>query len=682
MPVLTRPQGIPAPEQLAGVSTFGEAAQASFQEAWATGPTGSLDIANALSESEEGRQTPIYLGGGQTTTVQSIAPRGLSPKLSQADAQQRVKDAGLEGKIPLDKYPNGIRQETLNSLIQLNTDAQKRQTINSEYNGWTPQLAGMLAGSIVDPSNVALSFIPVVGEARYASLLSKAGTNIFARAGVRAGVGAVEGLTGAALAEPTIYLGQQRWRNDYDAYDSMLNIAGGAVFGGLLHAGAGLPRDINGLPKYNTMSEAGIPLPDNLTPDQAIFQRLNENPDKLFSDYAALKDSEGGTVLNTDVARELSQEYLADRTRSADVHEGASATVKALYADKLSKPTPEGYDNTVMFTAGGTGAGKTTGINALGDVLGKPEIIYDTNMNTLSSAVKKVEQALDAGRKVKIAYVYRDPVDALVNGAIPRAQRQAKEFGTGRTVPLAEHAKTHAGVREVMEALQAKYLGDDRVEIMAIDNSRGRGKQQVVPLESLPRVDKYTLVGNLRSALDEQRTKGLAEDLYRGFAAEGRAESGSAQELGRTDRGEPAQADSFAAVRPFIHDLDQTTQAAALRHGISQALDGRPIDVTPAMLADPNIASDPDAFNEAVTRAMRNSSEVSTANEAASQHAQGKIDETPTNPDLPAQKERLAEDESRLKEVGGESPEFEEDDFKLTTDAVKAATLCMMRTGG
>src|SRR3546814_4228496 len=85
---------------------------------------------------------------------------------------------------------------------------------------------------------------------------------------------------------------------------------------------------------------------------------------------------------------------------------------------------------------------KTTAVNAAGDAFGKPEITYDTNMNTLSSAVDKVEQALAAGRDVRIAYVYRDPVEALTGGAIPRAERQAVKFGSGRTVPLAEHAKT------------------------------------------------------------------------------------------------------------------------------------------------------------------------------------------------------------------------------------------------
>src|SRR3546814_932662 len=96
-------------------------------------------------------------------------------------------------------------------------------------------------------------------------------------------------------------------------------------------------------------------------------------------------------------------------------------------------------------------------------------------MNTLSSAVDKVEQALAAGRDVRIAYVYRDPVEALTGGAIPRAERQAVQFGPGRTVPLAEHAKTHIGVRPVMAAPAARYADYPRLDLYAIGNRHRQG---------------------------------------------------------------------------------------------------------------------------------------------------------------------------------------------------------------
>lgn|GEM_PF-1315052 len=284
---------------------------------------------------------------------------------------------------------------------------------------------------------------------------------------------------------------------------------------------------------------------------QTLRRRLVDEPDALIDAYAQLEDSAGGTVLNTDVARELSPEYLADRTRSADVHEAASDFVKTLYERKLAAPTPEGFERKVMFTAGGTGAGKTTAVAAVSEALGRPEIVYDTNMNTLRSAEQKVQQALDAGRDVTIAYVYRDPVEALTGGAIPRAQRQAERFGTGRTVPLEEHARTHEGVRGVMDALAKRYADDSRVTIIPIDNSRGKGRQAILrSLADVPRQEQNQLRERLRAALEEARAAGLPEDLYRGFASQGRDARAVVPANGAADGGSPAQGDRGQVAAP------------------------------------------------------------------------------------------------------------------------------------
>jgi hypothetical protein len=77
--------------------------------------------------------------------------------------------------------------------------------------------------------------------------------------------------------------------------------------------------------------------------DRAIESRMVERVadlERAMSDYAALPDSMGGKLLNTDVVRELSPDYLADRTRAAAVHEPASWFTKQMYEQRLADLEP------------------------------------------------------------------------------------------------------------------------------------------------------------------------------------------------------------------------------------------------------------------------------------------------------------------------------------------------------
>ena len=259
--------------------------------------------------------------------------------------------------------------------------------------------------------------------------------------------------------------------------------------------------------------------------DQEYFNRIQNDYPQLVQEYAAHPESKGGRIINTDVAREMSPHYREDRTRSADIHEGASHFMKTVYADRLSQPTPKGMDNTVVFSAGGTGAGKTTALDILEKVdpaLAKAEMIYDTNMNKFSSADKKIQQALDAKRKVRIVYTYRDPSDALEHGALSRAHRMEKEKGSGRTVPIGEHLKTHMGSRQVIEQLQKKYAKNPRVNIQIVDNSLGKGNAKASQLDKLPKLEENEVKRRLYETLERVRSHGIggteriSDAIYRG----------------------------------------------------------------------------------------------------------------------------------------------------------------------
>jgi hypothetical protein len=279
-----------------------------------------------------------------------------------------------------------------------------------------------------------------------------------------------------------------------------------------------------------------------------LAAQLEADPAAARAAYEAIDDpatkltSEGGRVLNTDLARELSPEYRADRSRSSEVHEPASAFIKRLYAEKLAEEPMPGRDKEVLFTAGGTGAGKSTGLELIEHE--NAGIVYDANMNTASSAFDKIDQALRAGWKVRFIYTFRDPIEALVKGALPRAERM------GRTVPIEAHVDTHVGARQVIAELAERYAGNKEVKIAIADNSRGKGKAVLTTLEKVPAVPKEGLYEKAKAAI-------LA--AYEREAISERTLAGSLgrQFLGAADRRQPQPAGDGGLAPPSASLLDR-----------------------------------------------------------------------------------------------------------------------------
>ena len=91
-----------------------------------------------------------------------------------------------------------------------------------------------LATSFADPVNIAASFVPVVGQAKFAGMVAKSGKNI-----ARMKKGFVEGLVGNTAVEPIVYGVHRSQQSDYDQYDAFINIAAGCLIGTGFHAGFG-----------------------------------------------------------------------------------------------------------------------------------------------------------------------------------------------------------------------------------------------------------------------------------------------------------------------------------------------------------------------------------------------------------------------------------------------------------
>lgn len=191
---------------------------------------------------------------------------GVEKKLSQEDAEQQIKAQ----KLPLSVPDEGYTQKALNIVMERkkNELMRKAQIEDSTgfYNG-TVQFSANVAAQMLDPVNIALSFMPVMAPAKYAALLAGA-NNPWSKAAIRAGIGAIEGGAGALAVEPAIYQAKQREQADYDMTDSLWNVALGTIIGGGLHAGTGALADWKAKKKNTIEPQGAIPrMADSATPE-------------------------------------------------------------------------------------------------------------------------------------------------------------------------------------------------------------------------------------------------------------------------------------------------------------------------------------------------------------------------------------------------------------------------------
>lgn len=269
----------------------------------------------------------------------------------------------------------------------------------------------------------------------------------------------------------------------------------------------------------------------NLSPEgDAIQKRFGQYLEENYDEARRIYKEKFGKVLNTDQARELSIDYAPDgvneitdankkarAAHAADVHEPSSSFIKQMFEDDINELLAKGYAPEVLFTAGGTGAGKSTAIENISEIKAlqdHADIVYDTNLNGYNSAVKKIDKILSVGGDVVITYVHRDVIDSFINGSLPRAMRM------GRTVPVVEHIKTHTDVAPTILKLIEHYKGNpDEVHFRVIDNSLGRNNAKEKNLDFIDeiRYNKDEVKKQLLLALDEQYATGKRTNYKEGI---------------------------------------------------------------------------------------------------------------------------------------------------------------------
>lgn len=292
-PVLDRRTLLDIPAQ------SGEVFGAAFDSAFSTNPTTSLVRSEELAQETDGRA--VVMGPESYLAPNAARLDPESPMVEAQSARDRVSGLGLDIKIP----EQGIRQGALDILIERHREQAARQQIIARSNGGSmgTQIAAGLAASLLDPLNIASAFVPVVGEARYAALLGRAGTPL-ARAGVRAGVGATEGAVGAAILEPLPLLAASQDQTEYGLSDSLANIALGGVLGGGLHSIGGAASDA--LRRRMATETPAADVAPNIADRQSVAAPTAQSI--RAADFERLFEQDPEAALRSSLARSLEED--------------------------------------------------------------------------------------------------------------------------------------------------------------------------------------------------------------------------------------------------------------------------------------------------------------------------------------------------------------------------------------
>jgi len=205
------------------------------------------------------------------------------------------------------------KQSTVDILVSRKKSEIERQSIIQRGpQGFLPataKLATSLVTSIADPINLAMMFIPIVGEARFASMVARTGLT-----GARFRKGAMEGLVGIAAVEPLVYTAATREQSDYDLVDSLIAVTFGGVLGGGLHVGVGKLKDFNTHRKFKkkikeARKKAGIT--DGEDPGFSLYREYYPENSRIMKELAET---------NPDVRRTLLAKALSDLGEDIDVN--------------------------------------------------------------------------------------------------------------------------------------------------------------------------------------------------------------------------------------------------------------------------------------------------------------------------------------------------------------------------
>tara|TARA_R100000781_G_C4070194_1_gene124205 strand:+ start:51 stop:1304 length:1254 start_codon:yes stop_codon:yes gene_type:complete len=255
-------------------------------------------------------------------------------RVDRKELNKEYSDLGLY--FDEDEY-----QSVVDIMVSEKKEERRRQSIISRgpEGSWNPFSGGFYVGaakfgvglavSMTDLINIGASFIPIVGQARFAQLAARTGLRT-----ARLTRGIAEGAFGAALVEPIVYSTAQRVQADYDLRDSFMNITFGSILGGGLHVGVGKIRDINTARKFkNFRAKVNQSRKDLNIKSDEIEPELN-----LYKEYFP---ENGELMLRLEKTDPRTRKLLLQKSLGDLMSEKPVDTSAVVNADPILRSTPE-----------------------------------------------------------------------------------------------------------------------------------------------------------------------------------------------------------------------------------------------------------------------------------------------------------------------------------------------------
>lgn len=192
--------------------------------------------------------------------------------------------------------------------------------------------------------------------------------------------------------------------------------------------------------------------------EQKAFEEIESvGSENLVNKY--LQEQEN--VINPDLIRETFSEYKGFNV--VDFNRPTAQLKDQIYDALLESRKGQG-NNTVLFTGGGAGSGKSTAVsNFLPQDKSQYSIVFDSTLSN-QFASREVEKAIENGYSVEFAFVVRNPKNAWAEGVLPRATEE------GRIVTEDYFVKTHERSRDQILNFYEKYKDDPNVSFSFFKN--------------------------------------------------------------------------------------------------------------------------------------------------------------------------------------------------------------------